>query len=518
MNKGLKDKQPSLFSAIAIGVGCIIGSGWLFAAYYASRCAGPASLISWVIGAVLALILALLLAEITTMYKDRGLFSRLLTITHNNKDFGFIIALSNWIGLLIVIPSEATATIQYLSSAVPKFSPFLMHNEHLTLLGVFFVICLIIIYGLINYWGFKGLTAINNIITSFKFIVPLFTGILLIIVAFNGNNFTAYKGSFMPYGLGSIFSAVVQSGIFYAYYGFSTIAIFGAELKNPKRNIPLALVGSVLVCLVIYLVLQIAFIGAIPADMISNGWHTVDFTSPLAQLLILVNLNVWSIFLYVDAVISPSGTGIVYSGSATRMLTGMASDAQMPLYFDRVHPIFNLSRRSLVASMIISIIVVLFFREWRSIIIMVTAVQLIGCIAVPVAFTKLRISQPNKKRLFRFKGGSLASPCLYVLLTYLMVQAGSEALISTFIISSLFFLLYAFSYYHHNMKAIGCAFLSAWTMFAYLIIVIILALISEHKLLSDVVFYTTLVVTACIMFVLMILQKDYNCSDDVTPQ
>lgn len=511
MDKRLKEhKQPSLFSAIAIGVGCMIGSGWLFAAYYAAKCAGPASLISWVIGALLALMLALLLAEITTMYKDRGLFSRLLTISHGNKDFGFIVALSNWIGLLIVIPSEATATIQYLTSAIPGISTYLMHNNHLTLLGLLFVVGLILIYGLINYWGFKRLAKVNNVITIFKFIVPVLTGLLLIFVAFNEKNFTSYNDSFMPYGINSAFSAVVQAGIFYAYYGFSTIAIFGAELKNPKKNVPLALISSVLICLVIYLILQVAFIGAIPEEMVSQGWHNINFTSPLAQLLVLVNLNVWSVFLYLDAIVSPSGTGIVYSGSATRMLTGMASDGQMPLYFDKVHPIFNLSRRSLVTSMIISIIVVLFFREWQSIIIMVTAVQLIGCIAVPVAFTKLRISQPDKKRLFRFKGGFVVSPLLYILLMYLMIQVGSEALISSFIVNWSFFLIYSLSYYHYDLKALFRSFMSTWTMFAYMLTVIIFSLLEQHHVLSNTVYFTALIVSAFILFVLMIKQKDYN--------
>jgi len=57
--KSSGDKQPNLFSAIAIGVGCIIGSGWLFASYKAAKFAGPIAIGSWVIGAVLALMIAL---------------------------------------------------------------------------------------------------------------------------------------------------------------------------------------------------------------------------------------------------------------------------------------------------------------------------------------------------------------------------------------------------------------------------------------------------------------------------
>ena len=112
------NKQPSLFSAIAIGVGCIVGSGWLFASYKASKFAGPVAIGSWIIGAIFALIIALLLAEIATLYsKETGLFARLLTITHN-RDYGFIISSSNWFATIVTIPAEAEASIQYLAYAL----------------------------------------------------------------------------------------------------------------------------------------------------------------------------------------------------------------------------------------------------------------------------------------------------------------------------------------------------------------------------------------------------------------
>lgn len=130
------NKQPSLFSAIAIGVGCIIGSGWLFASYKASKFAGPIAMGSWVIGALLALLIALLLAEIATYYsKETGLFARLLTLTHNG-DYGFIISSSNWFATIITIPAEAEASVQYLAMAFPKLSEDVFNNNHFTHLGI----------------------------------------------------------------------------------------------------------------------------------------------------------------------------------------------------------------------------------------------------------------------------------------------------------------------------------------------------------------------------------------------
>ena len=70
-----------------------------------------------------------------------------------------------------------------------------------------------------------------------------------------------------------------------------------------------------------------------PTNSIVSGWHTLDFISPLAQLAIILGINWVAIVLYVDAMISPSGTGIIYVGSSARMFTGMAEDKQMPSIF-----------------------------------------------------------------------------------------------------------------------------------------------------------------------------------------
>ncbi len=118
-------KKPGLFTAVGIGVGSMVGSGWLFSAYYAAQYIGPASFFSWAIGAGLSLILALLLAEIAGMFREKALFARLITVSHGNPDFGFIIAISGWLGLVLVIPTEASATIQYISTAIPSFTHYL---------------------------------------------------------------------------------------------------------------------------------------------------------------------------------------------------------------------------------------------------------------------------------------------------------------------------------------------------------------------------------------------------------
>ena len=137
-------KQPGLFTAVGIGVGSMIGSGWLFSAYYAAQYVGPASLFSWMIGAALSLILALLLAEISGMFHQKALFSRLIMISHDNADFGFVVAISVWLCLVLSIPTEASATVQYLSTINPSWTDYLFVKQQHTPLGSACIFVLVI--------------------------------------------------------------------------------------------------------------------------------------------------------------------------------------------------------------------------------------------------------------------------------------------------------------------------------------------------------------------------------------
>ncbi|WP_235641700.1 APC family permease [Francisella tularensis] len=473
----------------------------MFAAYYASKQAGSASVISWLIGAGMVLILSLLLGEVASFRPVRGLFGRLLTISHN-PDMGFVVAISNWVGLLLTIPSEAQATIQYLSTAYPKIEPYIFTNHNLTYLGILCVVVLIFFYGLINYWGVKTLTKFTNFMTIFKVGVPALTAIVLFYTSYNSHNFVAYHNSFNPYGYGAVFSAVVTCGIFYSFYGFGTIATFCSEIKNPKRNIPLALTGCILICLIIYLMLQVAFIGALPSSFLAHGWHQLNFTSPLAQLMLLLNLNVFAICLYIDAAISPSGTATVYAGSAGRIFTGMAQDKQMPVFFAKMNEEFNLSRRSLIFGLLICIAIVLFFRSWQQLMIVVAVFQLLTCVAIPIAYVKLNKEMKKTSDIFHVPCGRILSGFVYLLVSYLIIHSGLKAVLFSLIIHLILFAVYALSYYR-SAKGIKKAFASSWSIFFYMILTVIGAYfqgVNELDSISSVlVFFIVMLICYCFL-------------------
>lgn len=500
-------KKPSLFTAIALSVGTMVGSGWLYASYYASQAAGAASIFSWIIGAFIVLLMAFLLSELAVKYQTNGLFTQLITLSHN-QHFGFVTGLSNWMLGLIIVPSEAMATTQYISSIYKPITPYVFNDGQLSFLGVLVVVLFMLIYTLINYWGIKSLSKINNSLTSLKIIIPIATSIIIMFAAFHSSNFDGANVSFMPKGIGSVFNAIVTCGIFYSFFGFQMAASFSAELENPKRNIPIALVGSVLIVLIIYLLLQISFIGGVPEKMLSNGWEGLNFESPLAQLAGILGINALAIVLYADALISPSGTGIVYLGGSARMLNEMSKAKQMPEYFARVSKGVNISRTSLVFTFICSIILIFFFRNWQMIASLTTTFILVSCIALPIAYVKIKSNKDDPLPLNYIPFPKAVAFIVYMVLTYLLMIAGILNLAVALILHIVFFLIYAYVGNKGNISNIIKAFASSWVIFAYLVVELIFGFIYEN-ITSYGLFTLIFIIISAILYILLINQKDY---------
>ncbi len=109
------------------------------------------------------------------------------------------------------------------------------------------------------------LAATNSAMTWWKIAVPLLTILVLALSNFHSRNFTAADG-FNPDGLHGILLAVSTSGIIFSYLGFEQADQLAGEAKNPKRDIPFAIIGSILIGMVIYILLQVAFLVALPAE------------------------------------------------------------------------------------------------------------------------------------------------------------------------------------------------------------------------------------------------------------
>src|ERR671938_208059 len=156
-------RDVGMVGLLFASVGSIIGSGWLFGALNAAKIAGPAALISWIIGGVAVLLLALIHAELGGMYPVAGGSARYPHFAFGSL-VGFAIGWITWLGAVAVAPIEVEAALQYLTHYFPFLTTTAGGVTVLTGIGIVVSVILMAIFTVINLIGIKLLAESNNII------------------------------------------------------------------------------------------------------------------------------------------------------------------------------------------------------------------------------------------------------------------------------------------------------------------------------------------------------------------
>lgn len=268
----MKFQKITLFSGVMLALNSLIGSGWLFGAGTAAKVAGPAAILSWILGAIIIISIALTYVELGAMFPESGGMSRYAQYSHG-PFLGFIAAWANWISLITLVPMEAVASVQYMSSwpwAWANWTHHFMKNGNITTPGLLVVFGFMLVFTLINFWSVKLMTRFTNLISIFKILLPTLTIVMLIAAGFHPSNFGHSVTTFIPYGSRSIFEAAAISGIIMSYDAFQTVINMGGEMINPHKNIVRGVLISMIITAVIYVMLQVAFIGAIDPNLLAQ--------------------------------------------------------------------------------------------------------------------------------------------------------------------------------------------------------------------------------------------------------
>ncbi|MCP9206165.1 APC family permease [Streptomyces sp. NEAU-Y11] len=397
----------------AVGLGSIIGSGWLFGAERAAALAGPAAILAWVIGAVVALTIALTYSELGSMFPKAGGMVRYGQYSHGSLA-GYLAAWANWIAIVSVIPGEATASVQYMSSWDFGWAKELYDGKELTGTGVALASVLLVFYFFLNWFAITLFAKTNTAITVFKLVVPALTAGALLLSHFDTGNVTD-NGGFTPNGWSSVFTAVAVSGIVWAYNGFQSPLNMAGEARNPGKSLPKAVISSILIALVIYVALQIAFLTAVPAaDLADGGWSSLSYNSPLADLSLAWGLNWLALLLYADAFVSPSGTGMIYAATTSRMIQGVQENGHLPGIFGKVDPKTGIPRPALLLNLGIAFAFLAVFRGWGSLAEIVSVATVISYITGPVAVMSLRRLSPDLPRPVKLRAMPIIAPVAMV--------------------------------------------------------------------------------------------------------
>ena len=463
----MKKNKIGLLSASFIGISSIIGSGWLFAAYATAHVAGPAAILAWLIGGGIILLLALCFSEIASLYPRRGLSAVVATLSHH-KYFGFPFAIANWLGIVAVIALEADATVEYLINIFPHLKPFLFINDSLTLYGNLLSFGLVVVYCLVNFWGVNIMAKTNNVLAVLKTVIPVITIIVILSVAFHPGNFTAATEGFAPYGFGSVFTAIISTGIIISFNGFQSVVSFASEVEKPHRNIPLSLVISILFCVGVYLLLQVTFIAGMPEQYLKGGWHKIVFNAPMVQLAGALGLGYLSSIIYFGAFVAPFGTAVTFTGTATRMFTAMANSEQMPGFFAHINPKFGLSRRSLVLNAVLATVFLFAFKSWTDLAIVLSLFHVFSYLPVPLAMIVFRKKIKSMKYKFKLKFGGFIAVFLFVVFNFLVMFGSSRVYFELIILMGIFQLVFI-ACSVRSAKNLATAFSESSPLFLYFI-------------------------------------------------
>jgi amino acid transporter len=441
----------------------IIGSGWLFGALGAAVIAGPSAILGWVLGSVIILVLALVHAELGGLFPVSGGTSRF-----PHYAFGsFAGATFGWASYLqaaSVAPIEVLAAIEYLSTA--HWARNFFHTSAAaggaggTLHGVGYLAAavLLLLFVVINLFGIRYFARINNLITSWKIAVPVVTILILLIGHFHGSNLGHVGGGFFTkHNAIKNILLTLPAGIIFSLLGFEQAVQLGGESKNPGRDLPRAVILSIVIGAALYILIQIAFLGAMkPSILASIGGWTGFATStssvvgrisaaPFYTVVSIAGVSWLATVLRIDAVISPSGTGLMYETASARLSFGLSKNGYIPTAFEST----NSSRVPVFGVIIATLVGVLFllpFPSWAKLVNIVTSASVFMYAGAPIALGALRKQKPDLPRTYRLPGAAVLSPFAFAGAGWIILFAGWQTYSTLVVALLLGYLLIYVSY------------------------------------------------------------------------
>jgi amino acid transporter len=422
---GAQETSPGLQRTVGfwglmfVSLGSIIGSGWLLSALSATQTAGPAAILAWVLAAAMLIVLALVFAELGGAYPVAGGSGRFPFYSHGAFS-GFIAAWASWLQAVAIAPIEILAAIAYVNSVGWVNQHFNMLNDAglLNAKGLIVATILLIAFTAMNLAGAKFMSESNGLVVVWKTLVPLLAIFVIGYLSFHPGNFTA-GGSFMPFGVHGVFAAL-PLGVVFALQGFEQAVQLAGEAKNPQKDMSRAIITAMVIGALLYIALQAAFVLAVdPAD-VKDGWaHPLGLGGENSSygawytLAIAVGAGWLAVVLIIDAVVSPSGTGIVYIGTTARLSYALGEMPELPTRLAstdrRGVPVW-----SIVVSAVIGWLCFGPFPSWSKLVAVVTGATAIMYAFAPIALAALRSRDGDRPRSYRMPFPNVLLPIAFI--------------------------------------------------------------------------------------------------------
>jgi APA family basic amino acid/polyamine antiporter len=401
---------------VALGVGAIVGTGILTLIGVGAGKAGPAVILSFAIAGIICACAALAYAEVATMFPASG-----SAYTYSYVVFGELIAWMIGVALILeyslVVSAVAVGWSGYASGfldsvgmGLPK--ALVQGPELGGIVNLPAVFIIVVVAGLLIA-GTRESATFNAILVAIK-LAALTLFIAVALPVFNPSHFEP----FMPFGFprsgpsGSEVGVMAAAAIiFFAFYGFDAIATAAEEAKNPSRDLAIGIVGSMALCVLIYMVVAAAAIGAVVTGRFAGS------PEPLALILREIGKPWAAQILGASAVIALPTVILAFFFGQSRIFFTVARDGLLPASLARVSKRGTPVRITIFTAVVVSIIAGLV--PLTAIAALANAGTLAAFVAVCAAMLVMRRREPDRERKFRAPaawvvgiGGILG--CLYL--------------------------------------------------------------------------------------------------------
>jgi APA family basic amino acid/polyamine antiporter len=303
-----------LLDATAINVGAIVGAGIFIVTGIAAGVAGSAMIASILIGSVIALFTALSFSELTAwLPKEGSVYEFAYRLVSP-----FVGFLSGWMWILSNTFAGAAVSLGFAYYFTALF-PILPTN------WVAAIICLI--FTALNYIGTRKSALLNNFLVGTKILILIFF-VIFGLGYINTANFTPFE----PLQIGVLYGAYYM---FFAYGGFARVAVVAEEIKDAKRNVPRAILISLLVSTVIYVLVGTVAVGLVGAPTLSNS------NSPLNEAISITGNTTGIYLISVGGLIATASVLLTQILGVSRVAYAMSKRRDMPKVFAKLHPKFD---------------------------------------------------------------------------------------------------------------------------------------------------------------------------------
>jgi APA family basic amino acid/polyamine antiporter len=415
-------RSVTFLQALSINISAIIGAGIFTVSGVAAGLAGPSSILAIAIGALIAIFTGMSFAELAHMYAREG----------GNYEYarevlgGYAGYIAGFIWIIATIVSGAAVAISfggYLDSIIKIAQPEILAA---ILVGVL---------GTINYFGIKHSARLSLLLILVNISVLIFFVVVGVFFV-KPSNFVP----FFPNGIGGVLAA--SSFIFFAYTGFARITMLGEEIEEPKKTIPKAIILSIAISALIYVLVMFALIGMAPYSTIANS----EF--PLAQAIYFATHNpLIEYIISVGAMIATINVDLTMVLGLSRVIFAMARDNDLPKPFAKLNRHGAPDRAILFSSLLM--IAAIFTINFKNIIAFSNGAALTSYAIANLAAIKLSFVRRKNRRRMLFKSNYfIFVPIIGFLLTLTMFS-----FLTRFSIMLTFWTLIIITFYYILAKA-----------------------------------------------------------------